>query len=106
MRFPAIIFIVLSAGLYGYGAALTVNQAFDRSVPQTKSVVIENKHMRTGKRSGFFFDLAPWGEETWGRTYSTSDSVYDQMRVSGSICATLHAGALGLPWYRLSDRCP
>jgi hypothetical protein len=69
-------------------------------------VIIESKFVRTGKGGGSFFKLAPWGAETMERSYQPSLNTYYRLRVSDTICASLHSGAIGMRWYQLSDSCP
>jgi hypothetical protein len=106
IRRDSLTVIVAIACLYGYGAAVTANELFDHSNPQTMRVGIENKYVRTGKGAGSYFKLAPWGPETMEREYRPSQSTYNRLRVSDSICASLYPGALGMRWYRLSESCP
>ena len=101
-----LVFIAGVAGLYGYGAALTINELFDRSAPQNFPVVIETKFVRTGRGAGSFFRLSPWGAEAMKREYATSRNTYSRLQVSDSICASLYLGAIGMRWYKLSDSCP
>jgi hypothetical protein len=100
-----LVYGVVLAGLYGYGAAATVNELFDKSVPETFPVGIESKFIRTGKGGGNFFKVAPWGPETIERDYRTSRDTYARLQVSDTICASLHSGAIGMRWYQLSDSC-
>ena len=97
--------VVALGGFYGYGAAMTVNELFDTSQPQAVQVPIASKYVVTGKGSGSFFKLAPWGDETVQRSYRPSLALYNQARIGDAVCAELHTGALGMRWYQLRDSC-
>ncbi len=106
MKRDWLVTVVALAGFYGYGAAQTANELFDVTSPETVNVAIASKYVVTGKGAGSFFKLAPWGAETMQRSYRPTLATYNSRRIGDSVCAELHAGAIGMRWYQLSDSCP
>ena len=98
---------LVGAALSGYVGAVIVNGRADTSTPDFVPVSIARKYETNG-RGGVrhHFDLMPWGPETESRVYDVSPSTYDRLRLSDTVCAELHVGAIGIRWYRLRDDCP
>jgi hypothetical protein len=103
---PALLTVLLFVAAYGYLSPLFINRLLDPSLPQFARPSIERKFYQTGKSSGWYLTLAPWGPETRERNYETGRYIYERLTIKDRICAQLHQGALGVRWYKLSETCP
>jgi len=89
------------SALYGWGLALSVDTAADRSAPQTYTAQVLGEHISRGSRStSYYLILEPWGPYEAGNTaMKVSGAMYAATRPGDIVCLALHAGALHAPWY-------
>lgn len=103
---PAIfgLFVACYAAGLGWGSMAVVNRVFDTSPGQVFQAVIQNKWTSWSSRGGrhYYVVLEPWGPVTNTITVGVGSGLYDRSLVGSTMCATLHAGALGVAWYNVA----
>lgn len=102
----SIIAMVLLTAPYGGGAGMQLNVRLDSSVAQVYPVKVISKEVHHSAKSGdsWYLRLAPWGPVTQPRSFRVPYVRYRATHTGEVVCVLLHAGALGIPWYRLAPR--
>lgn len=91
----------------GCGGALVLlalgtvaNGAFDHSPTQTVSTTVAKKQISAGRRSKSYILVADsWRPGKDEESLTVSRSLYQTVKVGGSIVVDVHRGALGMAWY-------
>lgn len=76
---------------------------FDKSQTTIYPVPIVSKHITHGKSTSYNLKLAAWEFETAGTQASVSRDLYESVQPGDSVCVVLRAGALRIPWYRVTS---
>jgi hypothetical protein len=63
---------------------------------------IVSKRVTTGKGSTSYLSVPIWRERSDLREFQVPRPVYTEAHIGGSVCLTVHPGALALEWYELS----
>jgi hypothetical protein len=98
-----IVFFIIVAGFYGFGAATSSNAVFDRSAPQTMNATILWKTVHHGKTTSYSLDLSPWGRYTGGNKVTVSHDFFSYVRRGDTVDILLYSGKWGIPWYRVTE---
>jgi hypothetical protein len=90
---------------YGYGAGMEINAGLDGAPTQRFPVKVLAKHISSGKGRARHVIIAAWGPKRGPDDVTVGGGFYRAVNVGDTLCVDLHSGALGVPWYRLTD-CP
>ena len=101
----AILFVALLFAAYGYGASALADALLDHSATTTFPTRVERKHVSGGRNKSPELTLAPWGPGRESGDVTVSWDLYRSTRVGDTVCVGVRSGALGVPWYRVSQ-CP
>jgi hypothetical protein len=99
-----IIFMVVPALLYGFGAVRMSNFVFDRSAPQVYSAVAQDRRIAHGKSVSYYLTLTPWGPRTEFQESEVSRSVYLSVEIGDTVKVNERAGWLHIPWFTVIPR--
>jgi hypothetical protein len=99
-----LLFMVVAAVPYAYGAVVEADVLFDKNQSQRFESQILGKHRTTGKNPSWNLEISAWGPITEERDVSVARDLYEQMTPGDTICIRLHKGELDLGWFRL-ERC-
>jgi hypothetical protein len=88
---------------YGWGSVVELNTVFDKSQTTIYPVPIVSKHITHGKSTSYNLKLAAWEFETAGTQVSVSRDLYESVQPGDPVCVVLRAGALRIPWYRVTS---
>ena len=101
----AIMLMALLFAAYGYGASALADALLDRSATTTFPTHVERKHVSGGRSKSPELTLAPWGPSQESGDVRVSWDLYRSTRVGDTVCVDVRSGALGVPWYCVSQ-CP
>lgn len=96
--------ILLLAALYGFGATVIVNGEYDDSPATVFTPKVSDKHISSGKTTTYYLTLQPWGPITASEDTPVSRSYYNEVQVGQAVSVALHAGRLGVPWYKVAEK--
>jgi hypothetical protein len=92
--------IGLVAALYGTGAAVEVNQAFDKSAPRSFETTVLAKNTTRSSRGGatYYLQLGPWGDSQGATWRKTTFAIYQQAQPNEPVTVSVCDGALKVRW--------
>jgi hypothetical protein len=76
----------------------------DTSAPEIYKARIISKEVTHSNHQAYRLTIAPWGPETDPVDQQVSMQTYNSLSVGDAMCASLHKGYMGAPWYSL-DTC-
>ncbi len=88
---------------YGYGSVVELNTVFDNSQATIYSVPVVSKHVTHGKSTNYNLRLAAGELATEETQVSVPRELYESVQPGDSVCVVLRAGALRIPWYRVTS---
>lgn len=88
---------------YGYGVSAIGDALLDRSSGSTYTTQVDGKHITSGRHKRPMLRLAPWGPRAGEDNVAVSWDMYGRTSVGDKVCVQLHPGALGVPWYRVTE---
>ncbi len=91
--------VLLFCLLYGAGATLTLNRAFDGSVPTTYQAQVMSKRVSRGKSTTYYLEISPWGPKKEPDDVDVPKSVYNAHATGDTVRVTVKAGGFGIPWF-------
>jgi hypothetical protein len=89
---------------YGFGAVAAANAWLDSAPAAVKEVAVMGKHRTYGRHSSFYLQVEPWGPRTTAQDVSVSFPLYNAALPGGTVCVSLHPGALRMAWFKVA-RC-
>jgi hypothetical protein len=90
---------------YGYGAGLELDALLDASAPTFYPVHVLSRHINRGRHTSYHLEVSSWGPISGTDDITVPRDRYARTRLGDTLCTALHRGALGIPWYTLTD-CP
>jgi uncharacterized protein YqcC (DUF446 family) len=110
-RQPWRLLVAILASLAFAGSVLTeVNILLDRSEPQVFVVAVRGKDVYTdsGGRYGWksttdYLTLAAWGVRSDEQRVEVPKEFYQSKQVGDQVCVRLRDGAIGIPWFVVTD---
>jgi hypothetical protein len=100
---PNLVFMLLFAAIYGYGASREANAVLDRTPATVYRPAVIGKHTSTGKHTSYYLDLGAWGPDMRMGEESVPSSLYQFMRPGDRVCVMVKQGALRAPWYTVTE---
>ena len=91
---------------YGYGASTLGNALLDHSSALNYPATVYRMFVTSGRNRTPMLRLGPWGPRTTAEDAAVSWDLYRSTKVGETVCAQLHAGALGIPWFRIAKCQP
>jgi hypothetical protein len=88
---------------YSYGAVITLNTRFDNTHALYYETQVTNKRVTSGRSSGHYLQLAPWGPAHGAEEVNVHKSLYQRTQVNGKVGIYLKKGWLDIPWYIVTD---
>jgi len=83
---------------YGYGAIVTTNCAFDKSIPQVFSTKIVDKQISGGRYKTYDLYLSPWGTKTEIEKVSIDIDMYRHLNNGDEVSIYQLKGRFDIPW--------
>jgi hypothetical protein len=84
-----------------YPSVIFFNCHYDQSRPETWRVAVQGKDKSTGKSTGYYLVLSPWGRYSEAKKVSVSSGLYEDVSRNDSVTVCLGEGRLGVGWYWL-----
>jgi hypothetical protein len=97
----AIIVLMCSSLIYGYGTLSFLNEYKDTSELQEFKVEVMKKRVNKQKKSTCYITLSPWHKNTDSEEIVVSERFYNSIQEKDSIHLLLNQGNLGIEWYSL-----
>jgi len=91
---------------YGYGATALGNAVLDQTRGSIYPTTVYGKHVTSGRNRTPTMRLGPWGPRATQEDATVPWDVYRSTNVGDKVCAVLHPGAFGIPWYRIAKCQP
>jgi hypothetical protein len=88
---------------YGYGVCAIGDAVLDRSSGSTYTTTVDGKHITSGRSRRAMLRLAPWGPRAAEDNVAVPWDMYRRTNVGDKVCVQLHPGALGVPWYKVTN---
>jgi hypothetical protein len=101
-KFGTLALILIMTLPYGYGAGALGNTLLDHSTALSYPTTVYRMFVTNGKHRTPTLRLGPWGPRTTAEDAAVSWDLYRSTRVGETVCAQLHAGALGIRWFRIA----
>ncbi len=95
--------LLICAALYGFGATLTSNAAFDTHAPILYRAQILSKHTTTGKSTSYHLLLNPWGPRIAPENVTVGREYYQRKQPGDTVTIATQPGRLGIPWFRVVE---
>ncbi len=105
-KLGTLVLILIMTLPYGYGASTLGNSLLDRSSALSYPTTVYSMFVTSGKNKTPTLRLGPWGPRTTAQDAAVSWELYRSTRVGETVCAQLHADALGVPWFRIAKCRP
>lgn len=86
---------------YGYGTSTLANALLDRSPAASYATQVHGKHVTGGRQRTPQMRLGPWGPRKAAADVTVPWDLYRSTGIGDTVCVVVHAGALGVPWYRV-----
>lgn len=99
-----LVFMLLFAAAYGYGASREANSLLDQSPATVYRTALADKHVSSGRYTTYYLALAPWGPDMEMGDVSVPRSFYQSVKTGDKVCVMVRPGALRIPWYAVR-RC-
>jgi len=94
---------LLLLGAYGYGACALGNALLDRSAAASYTAQVYGKHVTGGRQRTPEMRLGPWGPRKAAADVTAPWELYRSTHIGETVCVIVHSGALGVPWYRVTQ---
>jgi hypothetical protein len=95
--------VLFIAVMYGFGAAISYNCAFDESLATRYKTQVINKHCSSGKTTTYYLEVKPWGPRTEAADIIVDRNFYQRKSPGDPISVYLKAGQLQVPWFQAAD---
>jgi hypothetical protein len=105
-RLGTLALILIMTLPYGYGASALGNSLLDHSSALSYPTTVYRMFVTSGKNKTPTLRLGPWGPRATSQDAAVSWDLYRSTRVGETVCAQLHTGALGIPWFRIAKCQP
>jgi hypothetical protein len=90
--------------MYGYGATLTSNVAFDTKSSTFYQAHVLSKYRTTGGGASFYFEVTPWGARLASEYVPVSADYYQRKQPGDLITIATRPGRLGITWFRVVEQ--
>lgn len=94
------LFLILT---YSYGTVIMLNTRFDNSNALYYEARVTNKRATSGRSSGHYLQLEPWGPVHKMEEVKVHRSLYQRTPMNGSVGIYLKKGWLDIPWFIVTD---
>ena len=84
--------------LYGYGAAITVNGAFDRVRPAVNAGTVLDRQENHGRGHSYTLTVEWKAPQTIERRIAVPREVFDRARIGDGLGVVIGRGAFRIPW--------
>ncbi|WP_295670254.1 hypothetical protein, partial [uncultured Mucilaginibacter sp.] len=95
--------IVPVIALYSFAATYGMNCVFDHSVPVIFNTRVNGKYFTTGKNSGYYLTVSPWGDHKKPEDIEVGKSQYNNTQLGQIVKINLKKGLVTIPWYYLEE---
>lgn len=98
-RFAMMLLILAFSVAYGFGAAMAINVALDRSSAETYPTAVISQDISRGRSTTYYLVLEPWGPKQEPDRVSVPAYFYRSVAPGETVCVWLRRGALDIAWY-------
>jgi hypothetical protein len=91
---------------YGYGVSALGNALLDHASASSYPTMVYRMFVTSGRSKTPTLRLGPWGPRATPEDTAVSWDLYRKTRVGETVCAQLHAGALGVRWFQITKCQP
>ena len=96
----AMLLVLIFGVMYSFGLIAVADTQLDNDTPTNYQAQVLDKHVKKGKSTNYYLDLAPWGPFTATKSLNVPYSVYESAGPGDTVCIVLHPGALHAAWYK------
>lgn len=100
--FAIISFSIFMFG-YAYGAVITLNCIYDKSVPKVFNATILDKRISSGKLTTYYLELTTWGQQKEIDEVSVSKDFYNKLDKNDKVNIYFMEGNLEIPWFVVTE---
>lgn len=98
-----ICFFTAFMAAYGFGGALVADIQLDNTPGQVVEVSVEDMQQSHSRRyDSFRLKVAPFGPYSKAKWVEVSATAFETIKPGQAACATVHQGALSLPWFTVA----
>lgn len=102
-RTADVIFALIIAVGYGWGATLQFNCSFDSQNPQVYKATVLSRHITRGKSTSYHIILSEWGPHHQQDNVTVSQTFYSYAIENSQVNVNLKKGTFNIPWYYLTQ---
>lgn len=102
-NFLIMIFMALTAFVYGFSVVVSVNCEYDDSNPNQYYARVLKKRITGSKSKVYNLTLSSWGPMNSNKEVTVSRKLYDRVSVNGPVNVYLYKGRLHAPWFFVMD---